>query len=321
MKDNQKLELYYEMLRIRMVEEKIAELYPEQEMRCPVHLSIGQEATAVGVCAHLDPSDIVMSAHRAHAHYLAKGGDLKSMIAELYGKETGCAKGKGGSMHLVDLSAGFFAAVPIVGSTIPIATGVAWAFKMRNQNNIAVVFLGDGATEEGVFAESLDFASLKSIPVLFVCENNFYSVYSNLEVRQAEGRSITKISESHGVKSFSGNGNDILEVHTITEQAINYMRSEIKPVLLEFETFRWLEHCGPNWDDDLGYRKDGELKEWMDMCPVQTFEKSLIRNDLDKDRINEMKGMIAKEIEEAFEYAKKSPFPKIEMLNEHIYKY
>ena len=309
------------MLRIRLVEEKIAKLYTEQEMRCPVHLSIGQEAIAVGACAHLQKSDLVLSAHRAHAHYLAKGGDLKRLISELYGKSTGCAMGKGGSMHLIDLESGFFAAVPIVGSTIPIATGVAWAFKMRNQNNIAVVFLGDGATEEGVFAESLDFASLKSIPVLFVCENNFYSVYSNLEVRQAEGRSITKISESHGVKSFSGNGNDILEVHTITEQAINYMRSEIKPVLLEFETFRWLEHCGPNWDDDLGYRKDGELKEWMDMCPVQTFEKSLIRNDLDKDRINEMKGMIAKEIEEAFEYAKKSPFPKIEMLNEHIYKY
>ena len=143
MNDKKKLELYYDMLRIRMVEEKIAELYPEQEMRCPVHLSIGQEATAVGVCAHLEPSDVVLSAHRAHAHYLAKGGNLRSMIAELYGKKTGCAEGNGGSMHLVDLSAGFFAAVPIVGSTIPIATGVAWAFKMKNQDNLTVVFLGD----------------------------------------------------------------------------------------------------------------------------------------------------------------------------------
>ena len=144
-------ELYFSMLRIRMVEEKIVELYSEQEMRCPVHLSIGQEAVAVGVCEHLNRKDIVMSAHRAHAHYLAKGGNLKSMIAELYGKSTGCAMGKGGSMHLVDLKCGFFAAVPIVGSTVPIAVGVAWTFKLKKSSNIVTVFLGDGTTEEGVF--------------------------------------------------------------------------------------------------------------------------------------------------------------------------
>ena len=159
-------ELYFAMLRIRMVEEKIAELYSEQEMRCPVHLSIGQEAVAVGVCEHLHHKDIVMSAHRAHAHYLAKGGNLKSMIAELHGKSTGCAMGKGGSMHLVDLNCGFFAAVPIVGSTIPIAVGVAWAFKLKKSSNIVAVFLGDGSTEAGVFFESLDFASLKKYACL-----------------------------------------------------------------------------------------------------------------------------------------------------------
>lgn len=320
MKNEQKIELYFSMLRIRMVEEKIAELYPEQEMRCPVHLSIGQEATAVGVCALLSKDDIVMSAHRAHAHFLAKGGDLKAMIAELYGKETGCAKGKGGSMHLVDLRTGFLGAVPIVGSTIPIATGVAWAFKMKNQDNIAAVFLGDGATEEGVFSESLDFASLKEVPVLFVCENNFYSVYSNLEVRQAKGREITKIAESHGLKAYKGNGNDIMEVYHIAEEAIDFIRTKKKPALIEYETFRWLEHCGPNWDDNLGYRKKGELKKWMEACPIKNFEKIIFVKDFDKKKVEALREKISKEIDEAFDYAKQSPFPSIELLNEHIYK-
>ena len=192
------------MLRIRMVEERIAKLYSEEEMRCPVHLSIGQESVAVGVCEHLQKNDIVMSAHRAHAHYLAKGGNLKAMLAELYGKSTGCAMGKGGSMHLIDLESGFFGSVPIVGSTIPIAVGVAWAFKMKKSTNIVTVFLGDGATEEGVFFESLDFASLKNVPILFVCENNFYSVYSNLKVRQSPQRKISVLAESHGIKTFTG---------------------------------------------------------------------------------------------------------------------
>ena len=178
-------DLYYKMLRIRLVEEKISELYAEQEMRCPVHLSIGQEATAVGICAHLQKEDLVLSAHRAHAHYLAKGGDLKAMISELYGKETGCAMGKGGSMHLIDLNSGFFASVPIVGSTIPIATGVAWAFKMKKRSNITAVFLGDGATEEGVFHESLNFAALKQLPIVFICENNGWAVSTPTDVQTA----------------------------------------------------------------------------------------------------------------------------------------
>ena len=146
-----KIKLYYEMLRIREIETTISNKYHEQEMRCPVHLSIGQEAIAVGVCQNLSKNDKIVTAHRSHAHYLAKGGSLKSMLAELYGKETGCAKGLGGSMHLIDLKAGVTAAVPIVGSTIPIGTGIAWANKLKKNNQLVVVFFGDGATEEGVF--------------------------------------------------------------------------------------------------------------------------------------------------------------------------
>jgi TPP-dependent pyruvate/acetoin dehydrogenase alpha subunit len=314
-------DFYFAMLRIRMVEEKIAELYSEQEMRCPVHLSIGQEAVAVGVCEHLNPKDIVMSAHRAHAHYLAKGGDLKSMIAELYGKETGCAKGKGGSMHLVDLNSGFFAAVPIVGSTIPIAVGVAWAFKLKRRSNIVTVFLGDGATEEGVFFESLDFASLKNVPILFVCENNLYSVYSQLDVRQAKGRKLSALAESHGIKSFSGNGNNVDEVSLLSNKAIKHIKNNNAPAFIEFDTFRWLEHCGPYDDDDLGYRKRGELEEWINRDPIESYKTRMIQDHhLTEQEIIENLGHISREIDEAFKFAKDSPFPNQSLLNKHIYK-
>ena len=313
--------LYYSMLRIRMVEERIAKLYSEQEMRCPVHLSIGQEAVAVGVCKHLQKNDIVMSAHRAHAHYLAKGGNLKAMLAELYGKSTGCAMGKGGSMHLIDLESGFYAAVPIVGSTIPIAVGVAWAFKMKKSTNIVAVFLGDGATEEGVFFESLDFASLKNVPILFVCENNFYSVYSNLKVRQAPQRKISVLAESHGIKTFTGDGNDVQQVSEITQESIRHIRDNNAPAFLEFETFRWLEHCGPNLDDELGYREQGELKKWMKRCPIETYKNTIIKKSIVTElEIAKMIEKINSEINDAFNFAKESVFPELDLLNKHIYK-
>ena len=314
-------ELYLSMLRIRMVEEKIANLYSEQEMRCPVHLSIGQEAVAVGVCDQLADQDIVMSAHRAHAHYLAKGGDLNSMIAELYGKVTGCAMGKGGSMHLVDLESGFFAAVPIVGSTIPIAVGVAWAFKLKESSNIVTVFLGDGATEEGVFFESLDFASLKNAPVLFVCENNFYSVYSQLKVRQAPDRKLTALAESHGIKSFKGDGNNIEQVSKLTKEAIDFIKSKNSPAFIELDTFRWLEHCGPHSDDHLGYRKKGELDKWLNKDPIQVYKSKLIKSkELSEEELEEKINSISIEIENAFKFAKESAFPDHTILNDHIYK-
>ena len=313
--------LYYSMLRIRMVEERIAKLYSEWEMRCPVHLSIGQEAVAVGVCEHLKKNDIVMSGHRAHAHYLAKGGNLKSMMAELYGKSTGCAMGKGGSMHLIDLESGFFAAAAIVGSIIPIAVGVAWAYKMKKSTNLVVVFLGDGATEAGVFVESLNFASLKNVPILFVCENNFYSVFSNLKVRQAPKRKISGLAESHGIKTFTGDGNDVQQVSEMTSEAIKFIKNSNKPVFLELETFRWLEHCGPNSDDELGYREQGELDKWMKRCPIETYNNSTIKKSIvTESEITQMIENINSEINDAFNFAKESVFPELKLLNQHIYK-
>ncbi|HER26081.1 MAG TPA: thiamine pyrophosphate-dependent dehydrogenase E1 component subunit alpha, partial [Rhodospirillales bacterium] len=191
--------MYSSMLRIRLVEEGIVERYPEQEMRCPVHLCIGQEAAEVGACAALEAGDQVFSGHRAHGHYLAKGGNLKAMLAEIYGKETGCTGGVGGSMHLIDLQAGFMGAVPIIGATIPIGVGAAFASRYFEAGKVVMIFLGDGACETGVFHESLAIAALHKLPVVFVVENNLYSVYSSLDVRQPAGRTIPDLAAGHGV--------------------------------------------------------------------------------------------------------------------------
>ena len=319
-KNTLKKRLYHEMLRIRMVEEKIAELYHEKEIRCPVHLSIGQEAVAVGVCQNLNREDKIVTAHRSHAHYLAKGGNLKKMISEIYGKETGCAGGKGGSMHLIDINAGLVAAVPIVGSTIPIGTGIAWSNKLKGKKNIVVIFFGDGATEEGVFFESLDFASLHNLPILFVCENNLYSVYTPLGSRQDSKRSIIDIAKAHGISAISGDGNDVIEVQKLTSNAIKEIKTHSTPFLLELSTYRWLEHCGPNFDDHLKYRQDGELSNWMERCPIKKLKLHLEKNHLINNRIeNKIIEKIKLEISEAFEYARMSSFPDPTELFLHVY--
>ncbi len=312
--------LFEMMLRIRIIEEKIAEIYAEQEMRCPVHLCVGQEAVAVGVCANLTRDDYVLSNHRSHGHYLAKGGNLKAMIAEIYGKATGCCQGKGGSMHLVDLSAGFLGATPIVGSTIPIAVGVALGTAMRGEQRVAVIFQGDAATEAGVFHESLNFAVLKKLPVVFVCENNLYSVYSPLSVRQPEGREIFRLAAGYGVDSFQGDGNNVVEVYKLAGQAINQVREGKGPVFLEFATYRWREHCGPNYDNNLGYRTESEFQEWRQRCPVERLQKQLLKEGiLSQQDIDHMTKNFKAEMEEAIAFAKESPFPTEANLMEHIY--
>ena len=308
------------MLRIRMVEEKIAELYPEQEMRCPVHLCIGQEAVAAGVCLNLTRDDYAMSNHRSHGHYIAKGGNLPAMMAEIYGKATGCSRGKGGSMHLVDLEAGFLGATPIVGSTIPIAAGAALGTIMRGESRVTVVFFGDGATEEGVFHESLNFAVLKKLPVVFICENNLYSVYSPLSVRQPAGREIFRMAAGHGIESFHGDGNDAAAVYGLAQQAVGRAREGGGPTFLEFETYRWREHCGPNYDNDIGYRTGVEFDEWRKRCPVETFTHQLLKDGVLGERdIEAMRKHLEAEIEAAVTFARESPFPDESCLHEEVY--
>ena len=302
--------LYRDLVRIRRIEEKIVELYPEQEMRCPVHLSIGQEAVPVGVCAHLRRTDHVMSNHRSHGHYLAKGGSLKAMLAEFYGKATGCTSGRGGSMHLLDLDAGFFGAVPIVGSTIPMAVGAAWAARMRGDDRLIVTFFGEGATEEGVFYEAINFASVKKLPILFVCENNWYSVYSPLDVRQPAGVAVMEKARAHGVPARQGDGNELPEIYAMAEEAIASIRRGGGPVFLEFETYRWREHCGPNFDNDIGYRTSAEYDAWRVRCPVERVEAQVrAAAVMSAEEIAAMYREIDAEIADAVAFAKNSPFP------------
>lgn len=312
--------LYYEMLRIRSVEEVICEEYPKQEMRCPVHLSIGQEAIAVGVCATLQDEDVVFSTHRAHAHYLAQGGNLKAMLAELYLRKAGTCNGKGGSMHLIDRSVGFYGGVPIVGSGIAVAVGAALGFVMQQLPGVAVVFFGEAATEEGVFSESLNFAALKQLPILFVCENNLYSVNSPLSVRQPPDRQITSLAEALNVPAKKGDGNDVGQVYDMTNQAIKDIRNKKYPRFLEFETYRWREHCGPNYDFDIGYRTEEEFHMWKLRDPLLKTEECLrgvdIVNDSDVERMHQE---IKTEIETALSFAQNSPPPLPKDLYHSIY--
>jgi TPP-dependent pyruvate/acetoin dehydrogenase alpha subunit len=318
---NIKKKLFFQILRIRSIEETIAKKYSEFKMRCPVHLSIGQETSAVAICQNLSLEDKVFTAHRSHAHYLAKGGNLKAMIAELHGKKTGCAKGKGGSMHLIDLKAGILGAVPIVGSTIPIGTGVAWGEKLKKSKNVVVIFFGDGATEEGVFQESLDFASLHNLAILFVCENNDYSVYSNLRNRQYKNRNILKIADSIGIKGLHITMKaNVLEVYNTINSIIKKIKKKKRPFLVLIDNFRHLEHCGPNNDDNLNYRSKKYLRFGLNNCPIKIYKKFLIKKKIISNvEITKYIKLIDKEINSAFFFAEQSRYPVKKELFNNVY--
>jgi TPP-dependent pyruvate/acetoin dehydrogenase alpha subunit len=308
--------LYRSMLRIRMVEEEIARRYPEQQMRCPVHLSIGQEAPAAAVGLALARDDLAVSTHRAHAHYLGKGGDLNALIAELYGKASGCCGGRGGSMHLSDPHAGFMASTAIVGNSIPLGVGLALSQQLQGSHAVSCVFLGDGATEEGVFYEAANFAALRKLPVLFLCENNLYSVYAPLSRRQPAGRALCSVAASLGLHAQQVDGNDAEAVLAAAQDAIARLRSGAGPVFIECMTYRWREHCGPDFDDHLGYRPEGELAQWQQRDPLQQLAKRL---QLDGRQIRDWTDRIAAEIGQAFSLALAAPFPPADSVLDGIY--
>jgi TPP-dependent pyruvate/acetoin dehydrogenase alpha subunit len=313
------LRLHWTMLRIRRVEEAIQRLYPEREIRCPTHLCIGQEAVPAGVAAHLKPGDYVFSGHRSHGHYLAKGGDLRSMIAELYGRETGCARGRGGSQHLIDLRAGFVASAPILAGTVPIAVGAAFGAKRRGEHRVSVVFVGDGTTEEGAFHEALNFASVHKLPVLIVCENNLYSVHSSLAIRQPD-RSVSEVGRGHSIPGTTTEGNDVEAVWNTIGPAIARIRAGGGPELHEFMTYRWTEHCGPNDDTSLGYRSRDELEAWKERCPIRLSEARLRKACLlDDERLSRAIVEIDSEIEDAVAFARASAFPSPETLHSFVF--
>lgn len=306
-------EFFSKIVRIRTIEKAIAERYQAQEMKCPMHLSIGQEGPAVAISMQLNASDKMLSTHRSHAHYLAKGGNLNMMISEFFGRETGCSGGMGGSMHLIDKSCGFEGATAIVGNTIPIAAGVALSQKLSRSKNITVVCFGEGATEEGVFSETLNIASVKNLPLIFFVENNGYSVYSPLSPRQSSNRHITKISEAHGIKSLKGNGNNIEEALAISSEAVKYVREKRKPCLIELGTYRYLEHCGPNNDDHIGYRTKKEIDLWKSYDVISNAKKVIKELGVSPDSLEKLiQENTKEEIDNAFREATLAPFPKIE---------
>ena len=302
--------LYKKIYKIRQVENKISEVYKDQEIRCPVHLSIGQEAIAAGICESLTKNDEIISTHRSHAHYLAKGGDLRKMIAEIYGKATGCTSGKGGSMHLIDKSVGFEGSSSIVGNSIPVAVGLGLSIKLQKTDQVSSVFFGDATAEEGVFFESINFAVLKELPVLFICENNFFSVCSPLSVRQPEGRNIFEMVRGLGIASEHADGNDCLEVYTRTNTAIENIRKGKGPYFIEFDTYRWREHCGPFFDNDLGYRTEKEFLLWKKKDPIVLIETYLLNDSIITEKqLQKMKESAQSEVDKAFDFAEESPFP------------
>lgn len=313
------VKLYFDMLRIRKVQLHIESLYHLDEMKTPIHLSIGQEAIAVGVCANLRQNDYISSSHRSHGHYLAKGGDLKALIAELYCRETGCSRGRGGSMHLVDTSVGHMGSSSIVGGGIPIGTGLGLAIQMKAEDRISVVFFGDGAAEEGVLYESINFAILKKLPVVFVYENNNFAVCSRVSARQA-GEIIFHKTPNDAMPSQTVNGNSVMEVYEATQQAVTRARQKAGPSFIECKTYRIRGHAGAGSDEKLGYRTAEEICEWEAKCPVRTFSGLLLRNGvLNETEIQVMQETIDCEIDEAFRFAQSSPLPKPEDVTKYLF--
>jgi pyruvate dehydrogenase E1 component alpha subunit len=319
MHDQTRRSLFRSMLRIRRVEEALATRYAEQMMRCPMHLCVGQEAIAVGVCAALRKEDKVFSNHRAHGHYLAKGGDLNAMVAELYGRATGCCGGRGGSMHLIDLDVGFMGATPIVGGTVPLAVGSAWAASLQGTHDVSVSFLGDGCFEEGVVHESLNFAALHRLPIIFICENNDFSVYTRRNERQPN-RPIYRIAEAHGMPAATADGNDVETVNSMARSAVEHARDGKGPQFLEFDAYRWREHCGPDFDDHLKYRSVQEIEAGMNNCPIDRYKTILMQTGaLDEVSCAGIETQIREEVSAAFDFALASSKPTIKDAWEKVY--
>jgi TPP-dependent pyruvate/acetoin dehydrogenase alpha subunit len=314
------LELYRKMILIRRFEEKVVEVYPQQEMKTPVHLYIGQEAVAVGSCANLRQDDYVFTTHRSHGHCLAKGVDPQVLYAEFYGRVTGCCKGKGGSMHPVAPEYGILGTSAIVGGGIPLAVGTALASRMKQDGKVSMVFFGDGAADEGTLPESLNFAALKSLPVVFICENNFYASNSYQAVRHSQGN-IAKKAGGYGIPGMRIDGNNVLKVYHTVHSAVNRARRGEGPTFIECKTYRWKGHVGPETDYQKGFRPQHELEEWMDKCPIKAYKKFLMKHQFWTEALHQnMIQEIDTELESALKFAKASPFPEKEELFKDVYR-
>jgi TPP-dependent pyruvate/acetoin dehydrogenase alpha subunit len=306
--------LYRSLYRIRRVEEEVARAYPSDRIKSPVHLSIGQEAVSVGVCEALEPHDVVFGTYRGHALYLAKGGSLPAMVAELYGKATGCTKGKGGSMHLIDPEQGVMGMSAVVGTTIANAVGYAYALRYRHSDAIVVSFFGDGATEEGVFSESLNFAVLKRLPILFVCENNGYAIHTHQSRRQGS-LAICSRAKAQGMPAETLDGSNLPVLVERSRAVVAQVRAGGGPWFFEVMTYRLREHVGPGTDYHLGFREEAEAQRWAQSDVIPRMGQRL--DPAERDRIERE---VEEEIAGAFDFAQASPFPDAAELTTDVFK-
>lgn len=315
--------LYRTMVRIRGCEESFVEPILKGQARCPVHLYSGEEAIATGVCAALTKKDYVFSTHRSHGHYLAKGGDMLSLMAEIYGKEIGCSRGRGGSMHLISPDKGMMGSAPIVAGTISLAVGAALASSIRKDKRVTVSFFGDGAAGEGVLYESLNFAALRKLPIIFVCENNLYSTHLHISECRA-GNNIYETGKLFRIKSYRADGNDVLQVYKIAKKAAELCRKRQGPVFLEFKTYRMRGHVGP--DDNIqgahtDIRPEKEVAKWQKKDPINKFERFLIKNKImNKEDMGKIWKQAEKEVHKAHTISRSSPYPKKGELTNYVFK-
>jgi acetoin:2,6-dichlorophenolindophenol oxidoreductase subunit alpha len=311
-------EMYRLMTLIREAEDGIAERVESGEIKCPAHLCVGQEGIAVGVCSALTKDDYVFGAHRSHGHYLAKGGDLRQMMAEIYGRTTGCAKGRGGSMHLVAPEVGILGTVPIVAATIPIAVGAGLASKLRNETRVSVTFFGDGAVEEGVFHESMNLAATLKAPVIFICENNLYSSHLHILERRVKDNIIDSAA-AHGMPGEVLDGNDIVAVYAAVSKAVERARKGLGPTFFELRTYRWRGHVGASYDLDVGVQRKDELQDWKKKDPIASLAAMLLEQGKTPKELEDVRVTARSQVEAAIAFAKQSPFPKPEDLADFVY--
>lgn len=311
------LRLHQNLLGVRLAEELLAGRYREQEMRTPAHFGTGQEAVAVGVCDALRKEDLVFSHHRCHNHYLAKGGSVYRLAAELYGRADGCSGGRGGSVHLTAPEYGMIATSAILGEMSGVAVGAALALQMDKKDQVAVTFFGEGAMDEGAFYEALNYASIKRLPVLFVCENNLYATESPLSIRQAEGTDLCERVRAFKVEAHRIDGNDVLKVYQEAENAVEQLRRGNGPIFLECMTYRWREHVGPHFDHELKrtYRSKDEVEFWIAHCPLKRSEQRLVDLSIStRDELEAMSADMRAKIDETIERARQAPWPDVSTL-------
>lgn len=315
--------LFKMVVTIRRCEESFIEPILKGEIKCPVHLYTGQEAIAAGICEALTERDYVFGTHRSHGHYLAKGGDITAMVAEVFCRDSGCARGRGGSMHLTSPRVGMMGAAPIVAGTISLAVGAALASRIRAEDRVAVAFFGDGAVGEGVLYESLNFAAIRHLPVIFVCENNLYSTHMPIqECRPSE--SIYEIAQPFGIETKCLDGNDVLTVYAAGLAAVDRCRQGQGPVFLEFRTYRFHGHVGPD-DNIQGTHTDirpiEEIESWRRHDPIEIFGHYLLTEaGFSSEELAMVKQEVEIAVEAAFGNARQSAFPSPEQVNDYVFR-